>query len=99
MTISRTTPLKPLRVTRRDRRIPDVVADAVAEPAGRLRGEPLSLHEILAIPAFEGCSEALLKKNEGAVVRRRYAAGETICRDGEFGSTSSPANISTIIRS
>ena len=29
-----------------------MVADAVAEPAGRLRGEPLSLSEILALPAF-----------------------------------------------
>jgi len=64
-----------------------VVADAVAEPAGRLQGEPLSLPEILAIPAFEGCSQALLKKNLGAVVRRTFAPGEIICREGEYGST------------
>ena len=53
----------------------------------RLEGEALSVDDMLKLPAFEGCSEALLKKNEGAVVRRRYAAGETICREGEFGST------------
>ena len=64
-----------------------MVADAVAEPAGRLRGEPLSLPEILALPAFEGCSEALLRKNLGAVVRRAFEPGEIICREGEYGST------------
>ncbi len=53
----------------------------------RLQGEALSVDEMLKIPAFEGCSAALLKKNEGAVVRRHYTAGETICREGEFGST------------
>jgi len=58
-----------------------------AEPEGRLFGEALSLDEIQALPAFEGCSQALLKKNLGAVVRRSYAPGEVICREGEYGST------------
>jgi len=58
-----------------------------AEPEGRLHGEPLSLDQILALPAFEGCSKALLNKNLGAVVRRSYAPDEVICREGEYGST------------
>jgi len=53
----------------------------------RLEGDALSLEEILALPQFEGCSEALLKKNLGAVVRRRFSPGDIICREGEFGST------------
>jgi CRP-like cAMP-binding protein len=60
----------------------------VAEEAeGRLEGEPLTFGEISAIPIFKGCSETLLRKNLGAVVRRKFAPGETICREGEFGST------------
>ena len=59
----------------------------IAEPEGRLHGDALSLEEILALPAFEGCSEALLKKNLGAVVRRHYEPDEIICREGEYGST------------
>ncbi len=60
----------------------------MAEAAeGRLEGEPLTLGQLQAIPIFRGCSEALLKKNLGAVVRRRFAPGEIVCREGEFGST------------
>jgi CRP-like cAMP-binding protein len=58
-----------------------------AEESVRLQGDALSLEEILALPQFEGCSEALLKKNLGAVVRQRYLPGDIICREGEFGST------------
>jgi CRP-like cAMP-binding protein len=54
---------------------------------GRLEGEPLVLDQLKAIPVFLGCSDALLKKNLGAVVRRRFQPGEVICREGEFGST------------
>jgi len=57
------------------------------EPEGRLHGEALSLEEIVALPVFEGCSQTLLKKNLGAVVRRTYAPGEDICVEGEYGST------------
>jgi CRP-like cAMP-binding protein len=59
----------------------------VETPSGRLAGEALTLEQLLGIPVFEGCSEALLRKNLGAVVRRRFAPGEIICREGEFGST------------
>ena len=54
---------------------------------GRLEGEPLGLDQLRTISIFQGCSEALLKKNLGAVVRRRFQPGEIICREGEFGST------------
>jgi CRP-like cAMP-binding protein/Fe-S-cluster-containing hydrogenase component 2 len=50
-------------------------------------GEPLTPDEIVAIPMFETVSKGLLQKNQGAVVRRRFKAGETICTEGEFGST------------
>ena len=40
-----------------------------------------------AIPVFGGCSEKLLQKNRGAVVRRTYRPGDIICREGEQGST------------
>jgi len=51
------------------------------------RGEPLTVEEILAIPIFQGVSESLLRRNQGAVVRRRFEPGETVCREGEYGST------------
>jgi len=64
------------------------VSDALAsEPVRRLDGDALSLEQMQAMPVFEGCSAGLLKKNVGAVVRRVYAPGEIICREGEFGST------------
>src|ERR1051326_5730794 len=50
-------------------------------------GEPLTPDEIVAIPIFETVSKGLLQKNQGAVVRRRFKAGETICTEGEGGST------------
>ncbi len=57
------------------------------EAESRLEGEALALEQLQQIPIFKGCSEALLRKNLGAVVRRRFAPGETVCREGEFGST------------
>ena len=50
-------------------------------------GEPLEPDELLKISIFEGVSKGLLEKNRGAVVRRTFRAGETVCREGEFGST------------
>ena len=57
------------------------------EPEGRLHGEALSLEEIVALPVFEGCSQTLLKKNLGAVVRRTYAPART---SASKGSTDPP---------
>jgi CRP-like cAMP-binding protein len=50
-------------------------------------GEPVSAEELLTLPMFKGISPALLQKNVGAVVRRRFRRGEVICREGEYGST------------
>lgn len=58
-----------------------------------LEGEPvnvakLSRHKIREIrKAFSGVSGPFLRWNEGAIVRRRFADGEMICKEGEFGST------------
>lgn len=50
-------------------------------------GEPLEPEELATIPIFETVSKSLLQKNRGAVVRRRFKAGEIVCREGEYGST------------
>src|SRR5437762_4105048 len=50
-------------------------------------GEPVEPDELVSIPIFETVSKSLLQKNRGAVVRRRFKAGEMVCREGEFGST------------
>jgi len=63
------------------------VVGAPGEAEARLEGDLLTLEDMQALPVFEGCSAALLKKNVGAVVRRTYAPGEIVCREGEFGST------------
>lgn len=52
-----------------------------------LEGDALSLEAMVGMPIFEGCSEKLLAKNLGAVVRRVYEPGDIICSEGEFGST------------
>jgi CRP-like cAMP-binding protein/Fe-S-cluster-containing hydrogenase component 2/ferredoxin len=50
-------------------------------------GERLDAAWILQIPVFKGVSGTFLELNQGAVVKRRIAPGEIICREGEFGST------------
>jgi CRP-like cAMP-binding protein len=50
-------------------------------------GEALEPEWILQLPVFKGVSGTFLELNKNAVVRRHYAAGEVICREGEFGST------------
>ncbi len=52
-----------------------------------LTGEPISVDELLKLPAFQNASRGLLEKNRGAVVIRRFKAGSIVCREGEFGST------------
>jgi CRP-like cAMP-binding protein/Fe-S-cluster-containing hydrogenase component 2 len=49
--------------------------------------EPVSAEELAGHPVFEGVSHAFLRWNEGTVVRRRYRKGDTICREGAYGST------------
>jgi len=60
---------------------PDAWHDA-QPPAG-----PVSAKDLARLELFKGVSLPFLEWNEGAVVRRTYKAGETICREGEFGST------------
>jgi CRP-like cAMP-binding protein/Fe-S-cluster-containing dehydrogenase component len=43
--------------------------------------------ELLQLPVFRGVSGTFLELNRGAIVKRRFRAGEIICREGEFGST------------
>jgi CRP-like cAMP-binding protein/Fe-S-cluster-containing dehydrogenase component len=54
-------------------------------PSGDNQG--FDAEEILQIPVFKGVSGTFLELNRGAIVKRRYRAGEIICREGEFGST------------
>src|SRR5688500_16960672 len=50
-------------------------------------GETVDPEWILQLPVFKGVSGTFLELNKNAVVRRHIAAGEVICREGEFGST------------
>src|SRR5712692_8689126 len=50
-------------------------------------GTSLDADELLTLPMFRGVSGTFLELNRGAVVRRTYAPGEVICREGEYGST------------
>src|SRR5580658_2908842 len=43
--------------------------------------------ELHNLPVFKGVSGTFLSLNRGAVVKRQFKAGETICREGEYGST------------
>ena len=61
------------------------VAGTSIAPSGDNQG--FDAEEILQIPVFKGVSGTFLELNRGAIVKRRYRAGEIICREGEFGST------------
>src|SRR5271155_2412033 len=43
--------------------------------------------ELLHLPVFQGVSGTFLELNRGAIVKRRFRAGELICKEGDFGST------------
>ena len=51
------------------------------------QGEVLNPAELLDLPIFENVSGTFLELNQKAVVKRRFRAGEVICREGDFGST------------
>ena len=62
--------------------------EGASPPAERIRADELIRHPIPEIRrAFRGASPAFLRWNEGSIVRRRFAKGDIICREGEFGST------------
>jgi len=49
--------------------------------------QPLTAEELHRMPVFAGVSGTFLDLNRGAIVKRRFRAGEIICREGDFGST------------
>jgi CRP-like cAMP-binding protein/NAD-dependent dihydropyrimidine dehydrogenase PreA subunit len=51
-------------------------------PAQRIDPEELEKH-----PLFRGVSPGFLKFNEGAIVRRQFKKGQTICEEGAFEQT------------
>src|SRR5215471_18120194 len=61
--------------------------EAADEPAKLREGTALGADELQKIPLFSQVSRKLLGDNEGAVVLRRYEAGDVICRQGDHGST------------
>ena len=50
-------------------------------------GEQITADDLLDLPMFAGASGTFLSLNRGSVVRRRFRAGDVICREGEYGST------------
>jgi CRP-like cAMP-binding protein/Fe-S-cluster-containing hydrogenase component 2 len=59
------------------------------EPWKREKPQPTAVTaaDLARLPLFEGVSAPFLRFNEGAVVRRHFKKGETLCREGEFGSS------------
>src|ERR1035441_7544151 len=51
------------------------------------RGGVLDPAELLHLPIFQNVSGTFLELNQKAIVKRHFKAGETVCREGEFGST------------
>ncbi|HEV2296326.1 MAG TPA: cyclic nucleotide-binding domain-containing protein [Tepidisphaeraceae bacterium] len=62
-----------------------VLAEVAPLPGGK--GVPLSPEEVVRYDLFKDVSRNLLAKNPGSVWLRRFEPGETICRQGEYGST------------
>jgi CRP-like cAMP-binding protein/Fe-S-cluster-containing dehydrogenase component len=61
----------------------EAVADAPATPGE----ERLTVDELARYPIFAGVPPKFLAWNGGAVARRRFAAGDVVCREGEYAST------------
>jgi CRP-like cAMP-binding protein/Fe-S-cluster-containing dehydrogenase component len=61
-----------------------VAGTAIAAGPG---AEGFEAEELLQLAVFKGVSGTFLELNRGAIVKRRFQAGEIICREGEFGST------------
>src|SRR5438105_15192671 len=60
------------------------------EPIGKLTsGEPLSVDQLIEfLPALKEIARGQLDNwAKGAAVLHRYRKGETVCTEGEFGST------------
>jgi CRP-like cAMP-binding protein/Fe-S-cluster-containing hydrogenase component 2 len=61
-----------------------VAGTAIAKTAD---AQVFDAEELLQIPVFKGVSGTFLELNTGAIVKRRFRAGELICKEGDFGST------------
>ena len=61
-----------------------VAGTAIAKTAD---AQIFDAEELLQIPVFKGVSGTFLELNTGAIVKRRFRAGELICKEGDFGST------------
>ena len=61
-----------------------VVGTAISTGPG---AQGLEAEELLKLPVFKGVSGTFLELNRGAIVKRNFRRGETICREGDFGST------------
>src|SRR5277367_1845632 len=61
-----------------------VAGTAIAKTAD---AQVFDAEELLQIPVFKSVSGTFLELNRGAIVKRRFRAGELICKEGEFGST------------
>ncbi len=49
--------------------------------------EKVTAAALAQLPLFEGVSVKFLEWNANSVVRRRFRAGDVICKEGEFGSS------------
>lgn len=49
--------------------------------------DPVTLSELQKIDVFRGVSGTFLNLNSNAVRKRKYKAGEIICKEGDYGST------------
>jgi CRP-like cAMP-binding protein/Fe-S-cluster-containing dehydrogenase component/ferredoxin len=51
------------------------------------QGDALDLKELLSLQVFSDISGTFLKLNSNAIKKRKFKAGEIICRQGDYGST------------
>lgn len=64
--------------------VQSVLADLAEEGKS---GEIVPIEELVEIPLFSGIPPKFLQFNAGSIVRRRFAKGDVLCREGEYGST------------
>ena len=64
-----------------------VFKETVVDRAHGGGGETVSADELATYPIFASVPPKFLAWNTAAVTRRRYAAGDVICREGEYAST------------
>jgi CRP-like cAMP-binding protein/Fe-S-cluster-containing hydrogenase component 2 len=65
----------------------NLLQQLIEENGPKVEAFSVETEDLLALPIFKGVSGTFLELNAGAVVRRNYAAGEVIVREGDNGST------------